>query len=534
MFRIRAIEIYRVFKSTKKSSFFCSAPSPRSRRATVLLNGVLTPPAHRKGETKGNRNRRAPRICSSLLRSMPPAPRTIVPISPGRSTFSKTVLRNTTSKAPYHMNSRDVMPATIECLPVELIAHIATYLEFQPVCSLRLASRTLAGKLSPAYLPQFFAYKNVKFDHESLNEFVYMTYPGRAGCVLRHCTITVVEESRLVLTRLLNDAFTNLKQNSPRAGLVSLRVNAESLPKGTFYHLALEMLWRTAQQTFETTMTALRKCHLPVSEHLELRGSVQGCSLSYRDALFRITDLASATTVFGLLKKLTMSLSSMCITSVQIPSAYDRSMYGTAHVRQSVHGSSVIQGLLVMLASMPHLEELHIHSYNVGSLFSSLVEEGIMNLDNMNLDVTAPLDPAHLNLKACSLRGLYVAEEDLLRYLKAVRPTKLILADIRLIPRTWTPIFECLSSSTLPITYYHLDDLREGDGLLVHFDDVPGQSKFPYCGVQMGPSTLTRQMDEVGATIRYRCTTRWPLGSGERKRWLESKTLEFGPPLNFH
>ncbi|KAI1352295.1 hypothetical protein F5Y01DRAFT_97964 [Xylaria sp. FL0043] len=424
------------------------------------------------------------------------------------------------------------MPATIESLPVELVVHVANYLDFQPVCSLRLASRTLADKLSPAYLPRFFAYKNVKFDDASLKEFVYMTRPGRAGCVLRHCTITVVgRASRLGATRLLNDAFTNLERNSPRAGLVSLRVKAGSLPRDRlYYHMALPGHWHTAQQTFETIMTALRECHLPVSEHLELRGSVQGCSLSYRGALFRITDLASATTVFGLLKQLTMSLSSMCINSVQIPSAYDRNMYGTDRVEQSVHGSSLLQGLLVMLASMPHLEELDIHWYNVGSFFSNRPGAGIMNLDDMNLNVTAPLEPAHVNLKACSLRGLYVAGEGLLRYLEAVRPTKLTLTDIRLIPGTWTPIFECLSSSTLPITYYHLDDLRQGDGLLVHFDDVPGQAKFSYRDVQMGPSTLTRRMSEVGTPIRYRCTTQRPLGSGARTRWLESKKLEFGPP----
>ncbi|KAI0903987.1 hypothetical protein F4823DRAFT_242174 [Ustulina deusta] len=436
------------------------------------------------------------------------------------------------------------MPATIESLPVELVVHVATYLDFQPVCSLRLASRTLAGKLSPAHLPQFFAYKNVKLDYGSLNDLVYMTCPGRAGCSLQHCTITGVvadESGEPALTRLLTDAFANLKRNSSRASLVSLRVNAESRPEGIctdnerplgfsvqdngVFELncrrELRIIWHTAQQTFETTMAALRECHLSVSEHFELFGAVRGCGLSYRDALLPITQLASATTVFSLLKKLTMRLSSIRISSVQISSTYDQSMT----VRQSMHGSSLLQGLLVILASMPHLEELDIHWYNIGSLDSTSLENS-----TVDLDVAAPLESPHLNLKACSLRGLYVAGEDLLRYLKAARPTKLTLTDIRLIPGTWTPIFEYLSSSISPITSYHLDDLRESDGLLVHFDDVPGQSKFPYRGVQMGPSTLTRQMGEVGATIRYQCTTRRPLGSGARMRWLESKKLEFGPP----
>ncbi|KAI1272734.1 hypothetical protein F5Y07DRAFT_403100 [Xylaria sp. FL0933] len=441
------------------------------------------------------------------------------------------------------------MPATIESLPVELVVHVANYLDFQPACSLRLASRTLADKLSPACLPQFFVYKNVKLDYESLNEFAYMTYPGRAGCVLQHCTITGVAGDEpgepALTTRRLNDAFAALKRNSPRAGLVSLRVNAESPTLEDLVnedaqslqddddafklntHRALRILWRTAQEAFETTMAALRESHLPVSEHVELRGVVHGCNLSYRETLLRITQLASATTVFSSLKKLTMSLSSMHMSLVQIPNSYDRTLYGKTLVRQSMHGSSLLQRLLAMLVFMPHLEELDIYWYNVGSSDSSSLEED----DTMNLDVTPPFEPPHLHLKACSLRGLYVAGEDLLRYLKAVRPTKLTLTDIRLIPGTWTPIFECLSSSSLPITSYHLDDLREGRyGFLVHFDDVPGQAKFPYRGVQMGPSTLTRRMSEIGTAIRYQCTTRRPLGSGARTRWLEGKTLEFGPP----
>ncbi|KAI1421433.1 hypothetical protein F5Y12DRAFT_704440 [Xylaria sp. FL1777] len=436
------------------------------------------------------------------------------------------------------------MSATIESLPVELVVHVATYLDFQLICSLRLASCTLARKLSPAHLSRFFAYKNVKLDYGSLNDFVYMTYPGRAGCALQHCTITGVvvdKPGEPALSRLLSDAFVNLKRNSPRAGLVSLRIDAESPPEGTLNdneqslqddgvfelssHRALRIIWRTARQTFETTIATLRECQLSVTEHFQLLGAVQGCSLSYRDALLPITQLASTTTVFSLLKKLTMSLSSMCMCSVQIPNTDDQSIYGTANVQQSMHGSSLLQGLLVILATMPHLEELDIHWYNVGSLGLTSLEDG-----TIDLNVAAPLESPHLNLKACSLQGLYVSGEDLLRYLKAARPTKLTLTDIRLIPGTWTPIFEYLSSSISSITSYHLDDLREGNGLLVHFDDVPGQSKFPYRGVQMGPSTLTRQMGEVEATIRYQCTTRRPLGSGARTRWLESKKLEFGPP----
>jgi len=429
------------------------------------------------------------------------------------------------------------MPATIESLPIELLAHVATYLDFQPVGSLRLASRTLLSKLSPVHLPQFFAYKNVKLDHGSLHELIYMTCPGRAGCVLQHCFITGVlsnDSDSLALTRLLTDAFVNLKRNSPCAGLVSLRVNVRASPEGSrFNHneedespwsppqdsSLLQISCCMARQTFETITAALLESQLSVNEYFDVLGGVQGCSLSYRDALPSITHLASTTTVFGSLKKLTLRLSSIRISSVRIPDTYDQSVYSTDRIRQSMHGSSLLQRLLVMLVSMPHLEELDIHWYNFSSLDSD---------DNLDLDITVPLESPHLKLKDCSLRGLYVAEEDLLRYLKAVRPNNLTLTDIHLIPGSWTSIFEYLSSSISPITSYRLDDLRESDGLLVHFNGMPGQSKFPYRGVQMGPSTLTRQMGEDGGAIRYQTTRRRPLGSPERVRWLRNKRLEFG------
>ncbi|KAI0483745.1 hypothetical protein F4859DRAFT_529048 [Xylaria cf. heliscus] len=310
------------------------------------------------------------------------------------------------------------MPATIESLPVELVVHIATYLDFQPVCSLRLASRTLAGKLALAHLPRFFAYKNVKLDHRSLNDFAYMTCPGRAGCGLRHCTITgaVADEPGAPdLTRLLTEAFVNLRRNSPRASLVSLRVNiTDPRPRGPtplrqdiielFSRQALRAICHAAEQTFEITMAALHESRLSVSQHFELLGAIQGCNLSYRDAFLRITQLAPATTIFSLLKRLTMSLSSMRMPLIQIPNTID----------QSIHGSNLLRGLLVIQASIPHLEELDIHWYNIGSLYSPSLEN-----DAEDLNITTTLESPNLNLKVCSLRGLYVAGEDLLRYIKA-------------------------------------------------------------------------------------------------------------------
>jgi hypothetical protein len=260
-----------------------------------------------------------------------------------------------------------------------------------------------------------------------------------------------------------------------------------------------------SQQTFKTITAALLESQLSVSEFFGLLGY----SLSYGYVLSSITHLASTTTVFSSLKKLTVRLSSIRISFARFPATYG----------QSAHGTNLLQRLLVMLSFMPHLEKLDAHWYNFGDLYSN---------GTLDLDVTVPLELPRLKLKDCSLRGLFVPEEDLLRYLKAVRPTNLTLTDIRLVPGSWTSIFDYLSSSISPITSYHLDDLCESGELLVHFDGVPGQSKFAYDGVQMGPSALTRQMAEVGEPIRYQTTSRPPFASPERERWSASKMLEFG------
>ncbi|KAI1294011.1 hypothetical protein F5Y03DRAFT_399758 [Xylaria venustula] len=410
------------------------------------------------------------------------------------------------------------MLATIDSLPVELVAHVATYLHFHQICSLRLASRTLAAKLCPENLPRLFAYKTVKLDYQSLNDFIYMTSPDRAGCVLKHCTITntLVREPRdPAFTRLLNKAFVNLKRNSPRAGLVSLCVNVD-LPPSSWAN-GVPSAWYTAQMT----MAALRECHLSVSEHLRF-SAAQECSLPYRNALPLITQLASSTTVFSSLKKLTMGLCSTRAPKDYTSGAYFLGINSITDVRQSMHGSCLLRGLLIMLESMPRLEELDIHWYNVRT-YPPTAEDGYMDLE-----VAAAIEPLHINLKACSFRGLYIPVDDLLQYLKAVQPAKLTLTDVRLVSGTWTHIFEYLSSTTSPITSYHLDDLYESDGLMVHFDDVPGQSKFPYRGVQMGPSTLTRRIGEVGKRIRYQCTTRTLINSRTMRNWVWSKTMEFG------
>lgn len=131
-------------------------------------------------------------------------------------------------------------------------------------------------------------------------------------------------------------------------------------------------------------------------------------------------------------------------------------------------------------------------------------------------------------LKECSLHRIYVSKSHLLRFSRAFHPATLTLTDVRLVSGTYASIIKYLTGPDSPVTYYHLDNIREGKAL-VHFD-VLGSSKFRYIGGNVGPSSLTRQTSHVKEAIRYRFASGRPLGSRKRMRWLKGKAREFGPP----
>ncbi|KAI1441251.1 hypothetical protein F5Y02DRAFT_400283 [Annulohypoxylon stygium] len=419
------------------------------------------------------------------------------------------------------------MKSSLETLPVELIGHIVTLIDLRDIVSLRLASRTVESKVSQQHLAKYFNYKHVEMAPAPLENLAYITSQGRLGCLLEHCTITGVAGSGMSRTRnddehihLLARAFSNLKQRSPKGRLTSLSLrvdvrNRDSTSESDSPSLR-ESIWATALRTFNVTIAALHASQLPVDEHLDIYGGVSRCSLPY-DALLPLTQRFTSMPVFSSLKKLTVSLSSPFINPEE--STSDSAINTPEQFSQTVHGKLALRGLLDMSSIMPKLESLDVHWYNIIAYDTS----------------TAPLDSSvelsHSNfacLEICRLRGVYIFESDLLEFVKAVHPSALTMSDIRLTSGTYSSIFEYMALLDTPITYYHLDDLREGHAL-VHFD-VPGNAKFPYRGVTMGPSTLTRQENEVKEAIRYRITHKRPLGSGERMRWWKSKVQEFGPP----
>jgi hypothetical protein len=87
-------------------------------------------------------------------------------------------------------------------------------------------------------------------------------------------------------------------------------------------------------------------------------------------------------------------------------------------------------------------------------------------------------------LKRARVSSIKGSETHLLHFLEAVHPATLTLTNVRLVSGTYASIFQYLTGPDSPVTYYHLDGIREGNAL-AHFD-VPGSSKFRYRGRHRG------------------------------------------------
>ncbi|KAL2008289.1 hypothetical protein VTN00DRAFT_8271 [Thermoascus crustaceus] len=398
------------------------------------------------------------------------------------------------------------MKSPLEALHIELIELIVTFLEPCDIASLRLTSRTIVNKASQGQ--------------------------GHLGRLLQHCTITGIVRNETTAAdegtehlRLLTEAFRNLKQRSPKGGLSSLCLRVAARIEGADGELtepdsfgSWRTVWDAALRTFNVTMAALNESQLTVGEHLDIFGSLKGCTLAC-DAFLAFAQKFASMHIFGSLKRLTVSLSAPYKAATEHES--EAAVTETEAQAESRHSNLILQSIMQVLPIMPELESLDLHWYNLGASMST---SPVPSATRQGSGTSS----ASTSLKECSLRGIYVSESDLLQFLEAVHPATLTLTDVRLVSGTYASIFKYLTSPDSPVTCYHLDDIREKNAL-VHFD-VPGSSKFRYSRDTVGPSSLTRQTSHVKEEIHYRFARGRAIGSGERWRWLKSKAQEFGPP----
>ena len=448
------------------------------------------------------------------------------------------------------------MKSPLQALPIELIECIVTFLELCDISSLHLTCRTLEDKASQGSFIEIFKHKTVELTTRTLQDMVRVTNLGRRlGCFLQHCTITgiirryddttttlaVADEGpteHYHLQRLLTEAFRNLKQqHGPNGGLASLcfrvAVHIEDAADGELTTTepaefrSWRAVWEAARQTFNVTMAALNESQLRVDEHLDVFGTLKGCSLAC-DTFLAIAQESAARRVFASSKRLTVSLSAPPLPpkpEMEYESEEEELVIETEFQTQSGRPHLILQDIMQVLRIMPELKSLKLHWYNLGVQASASPTTSSATPWETNVS-SAPTT----GLKECSLHGIHVSESHLLQFIKAVHPTSLTLTYIRLTSGTYDPIFKYLTDLDTPITYIYLDGICVGFDL-VHFE-TPGNSKFPYLYGDAGPSVLTQQRchDAKEEPIRYRFASERPTGSRQRYYWVRCKAQEFGPP----
>lgn len=399
------------------------------------------------------------------------------------------------------------MESYLEALPIELIGHIMSFLDLRNIAPLRLTSCNMENKTFRAGFSTFFNNKDVKLTTSTLHEMVHITSQSRLGCLLQHCTITGIVRDETTVPHIsaecmspLTEAFRNLKQHSTKGGLKSLclRVAARiedadgDLVEPDSFH-SWQPVWAVAVHTFNVVMAALDGSHLVVHEHLDIFGSLRGCSLP--SDVFMARNFASMN-AFRALKKLTVSLSAPRETT-------------SKYTEESQ--SELLLDMMQMSRNMPEMAFLNLHWYR---LIYTGYEPILSNLPPVYGEMYTKSAP--LCLKECTLRGIHVYESDLLGFLEAVCPRDLTLENVTLLSGTFASVFRYLSDPDSVVASYHLDDIKERR-CLVHFD-VPGNPKFRYMRGNVGPSTLTRSAGHVKETINYCINQGRALGSGERVR----------------
>ncbi|MCJ1312357.1 hypothetical protein MMC25_006031 [Agyrium rufum] len=423
-----------------------------------------------------------------------------------------------------------------EALPMELVEHIVTYLDFGDIASLRLTCSNLARSASQRKFRSFLKHKNIRLTIPNLQAFVYVTSHHRLGCLLEQCTLTGIwsgsadvqkevygkpqvieehedtEEHDELLCKLLTEAFNNLKRSEHAFTSLRLRVAAcdervkEDLSKGQHWVNNRIAIWKVAQRTFDVAMDALTGMNQSVLRELDFFDGVERLAI-YDEVFFGRIQKPSMKNTLGLLKSLKVRLSTRLSTTQLIGDDKTRTPELTlSRLRQVSH-------------MLPNLETLDLHWFGHVSANCYMGGFSPNGLDT-NTELGFP------RLEHCVLRGVYAIESELLQFLKAHRLMTLKLANFNLISGTWSSVFACLVAPNSSITLYDLDDVFEGTHL-VHFY-APGSSKFPCANGGIGPSNLRREGTHVKDPIRYHTTSGTALGSWQYHVWTRQRVFDYG------
>jgi len=192
-------------------------------------------------------------------------------------------------------------------------------------------------------------------------------------------------------------------------------------------------------------------------------------------------------------------------------------------------------GLANLLRLCPRLETFNLHNYlHSNSWVPSEVQQHYGRLFQRTIELNPPL----LNVRSCTLRGLYTEEKYLLAFLTSLGTLHSIsLEGVHLWPGTYKSIFSLFMDPKSAISKLFLDDLFEEGGLILF--DGPGLPKFPYSDAWQGSHTLERGGkdcednyhiggDDIKSPISYRVPTGGPLGSPYVMEWRRQLRERYG------
>ncbi|KAI1137500.1 hypothetical protein F5Y05DRAFT_419428 [Hypoxylon sp. FL0543] len=370
----------------------------------------------------------------------------------------------------------------------ELIGNIVSYLDLPDAASLRLTCRDLSAKVSKGSgeFTKIFHRKTITLKRDTLEKFVKVTTTPSLACLLRHCVIAGFlprrrsdrrkksTEEHHEEQRLLTQAFRNLKEHGVLRQLLTLRLELrpeETNPDQQDIFRSWQAVWHEAQRAFVMTWAALHESQLSVKDRFDVFYGFGCCSLS-TDSFSILSRELPGTNVFESVKALTLRLSAPAKSPLNLllsDGDYNGSPFpSVGYLNQVWHSENALRSLLQCLSSLPHLEVLALHWFDLGR-FTTTKGPGTQELPTSPLQVLSnqaralPFqDSSSLHLRKCSLQGIFVSESLLLEFLRHVGPAELHLSRIYLVSGTYQSIFAYMTNVHSPIKKFRIENVFQG------------------------------------------------------------------------
>ncbi|GAM87636.1 hypothetical protein ANO11243_056630 [Dothideomycetidae sp. 11243] len=407
-----------------------------------------------------------------------------------------------------------------ECLPAEILEHVASILDLSDLRNLRLTSIEVSARVSGAHFRSLFRHKMVNIASQSrLDEFIHMTRPGELGRVVQNLTLrgilpaadghTNPEKPEGVAERLAI-ALNNIRDNSATGRLACLSIDAArvDLPvriTGETYddfdsrdNQSWRSTWRAAQWTFKEVCSALAISDLPI-ERLDVFSQVFHCSLAV-DGLKPALDAGDLSVPLAGLKALSLSLSD------RLGSDSEENEW---------------QQVCRLLELCPRLESLELHWYNTSAAGLGSTGSDVQFFNRIADQIRLP------HLRSLSLRGISFSESPFLSLISHTGPiTSLKIENCRLLSGSYAHIFP----TTVPaLGHLHLDVLWTPEGPLQfsgpglpHFYTSDGNSDMPL--------RLMREGDAARQPVEFSIARGRMADSVGCNRWFKWLDLHYGPP----